>query len=279
MEKVSELIEYTHDIIDGVCKDKHYNSIYFHSNEDLNSIFNEVDVSDKDVLTVLSSGDQALHMYDRGVGSVEFFDVNKLTLYYFYLRVWTIKYLNKFYPELYFKNNFLNKVLRYVKPETEEEMQAYLYWKKFAWHFSNINPQDLEEILMLGTNIFKNKIYDLSRVKLRLENENYKFYNIDISKKVNLEKKYDIIFVSNIGERIMGLAQRNGSIKNIEIYKNNLLNLLKEDGIVIATNVVMYGPKRDEMEVFSSNFVKQDLKSMCKFGKKKSPGYVYRKVR
>ena len=129
MEKVNELIGYTHDIIDGVCNDKHYNSIYFHSNEDLNSIFNEVDVSDKDVLTVLSSGDQAFHMYDRGAGSVEFFDVNKLTLYYFYLRVWTIKYLNRFYPELYLKNNFLNKVLRYVKPETEEEMQAYLYWK------------------------------------------------------------------------------------------------------------------------------------------------------
>ena len=54
MDKVNDLIAYTHNIIDGRCRNKHYNSVYFHSNEELNAIFNEVDVTDKDVLTVLS---------------------------------------------------------------------------------------------------------------------------------------------------------------------------------------------------------------------------------
>lgn len=279
MDKVNDLIAYTHNIIDGRCRNKHYNSVYFHSNEELNAIFNEVDVTDKDVLTVLSSGDQALYMYDRGARSIDFFDINKFTLYYFYLRVWTIKYLNKFYPELYFKNNFLERLLKYVKPNTEEEMQTYLYWKEFALNFGDLSKQDLEELYILGTSIYKNKIYDISKIKYRLEKEKHNFYNIDLSEKVSLEKKYDIVFVSNIGERILGLIKRNKSTDVIEIYKNNLLNLLNDNGIVIATNVILCGPRKEEEEIFSSNFVKQDLKSMCKFGKKKSPGYVYKKVR
>ena len=60
--------------------------------------FDAVNVEGRDVLTVLGSGDQALYMYDRGAKSVYLFDKNNLTLYYYYLRVWTIEYLNEFYP-------------------------------------------------------------------------------------------------------------------------------------------------------------------------------------
>lgn len=43
-----------------------YSMIYPSSNELLNSIFSLVDVKDKDVLTVLASGDQRFHMLSRG---------------------------------------------------------------------------------------------------------------------------------------------------------------------------------------------------------------------
>lgn len=127
MNRVDELIGKTQDVYDGHNEDDNYNSIYFHSNEYLREIFDAVNVEGKDVLTVLGSGDQALYMYDRGAKSVDLYDKNSLTLYYYYLRVWTIKYLNEFYPELYFKNDFLKKLLKYVKPQTEEEMIVYLY--------------------------------------------------------------------------------------------------------------------------------------------------------
>ena len=280
MNKVDKLISYTQDIINGSCKNKHYNSVFFHSNENLNAIFNEVDVSGKDVLTVLSSGDQAFHLYDKGAKSVDFFDINNFTLYYFYLRVWTIKYLNQYYPNLYFKNNFLEKVLLHVKPSGDEEKIVYEYWKKFLWYFKDCSDYALEELFIVGYNRFRNKIFDLSKVKSRIDDEKYNFYNIDLSEEVHLDKKYDVIFVSNIGDRIRGIIysdERN--LCKLEIYKNNMLNLLKDDGIVICTNVVRKGGSKEESKVFSSDFSKTDLKEVCYECEKKSPGYVYKRVR
>ena len=136
MKKVDELIGYTKTIIDSCSKDKNYNCVFFHSNEHLKGIFDQIDVSGKNILTVLSSGDQAFHFYDRGAKSVELYDINNMTLYYYYLRVWTIKYLNQYYPDI-FKDDFLKRVLGHVKPATEEEKIAYLYWKKFIWFFDD----------------------------------------------------------------------------------------------------------------------------------------------
>ena len=64
MDKVNNLIGHTQDVFDRHNKSENYDSIYFHSNEYLGEIFDEVNVKAKDVLTVLGSGDHALHMYE-----------------------------------------------------------------------------------------------------------------------------------------------------------------------------------------------------------------------
>ena len=51
--------------------------------------------------TVLASGDQAFYFYDNGAKKVDLFDINKLSIYYYYLRVWIIKYLGRFYPRTF----------------------------------------------------------------------------------------------------------------------------------------------------------------------------------
>ena len=279
MKKVDELIGYTKDILDDRCDDKHYNSVFFHSNENLKGVFDQVDVAGKDVLTVLSSGDQAIHLYDRDAKSVELFDINNLTLYYYYLRVWTIKYLNQFYPDVHFKNNFLERVLEHVKPTTKEEEIAYLYWKKFIWYFDDYDENDLEELFLIGCDMERNILPDLSKVKQRLDGEKYIFYNIDLSKKVNLGKKYDVVFVSNIGDKIRGLLCDTVGVDRLQVYENNLLNMLKDDGIVIATNVLRDRRTSDEAMIFDKDFEYHPMNKVNYDGYQRSPGYYYKKVK
>lgn len=279
MEKVDELIGYTKSIMDSCSKSRNYNSIFFHSNENLKGLFDQIDVAGKDVLTVLSSGDQAFHFYDRDAKSVELYDINNLTLFYYYLRIWTIRYLNQYYPDIYFKNNFLERVLEHVEPKTEEEKVAYNYWKKFIWFFEDYTYDDIEELLIVGNNANRNELHDLDKLRKRLDEEDVVFYNLDLAQDVNLDKKYDVVFVSNIGDRIRGLISDERGINRLKIYKNNLSKLLKDDGMVIATHVVRDRRTSDEARIFEKDFTHQDLEKVNYEGYERSPGYYYRKVK
>lgn len=270
MDKVNKLIGYTEDVLYNRKRPDNYDCVYFHSNENLRAIFNEIDVANRDVLTVLGSGDQALYMYDRGARSVDLFDKNNLTLYYYYLRVWTIKYLNQFYPDIHFDNNFLERLLQYVEPKTEAEKIAYLYWKKFSWYFEDCDYDDLDDLFIIGNDIKGNELYDFYRIKSKVEKEKYNFYNIDIvTPNLNLNKKYDAIYVSNIGDRV-------NSKEEIRIYRDNLFRHLKDDGIVVGANVIR--DLRNNMDcIFREIFdVKTIDKSFYKMDYR-SPGYIYKK--
>ena len=68
-----------------------YSKVYYSSNEDFKNMFSSVDMNDKSVLTVLASGDQAIHFYNKGAKRVDVFDVNKITKYYYGIRLLAIK--------------------------------------------------------------------------------------------------------------------------------------------------------------------------------------------
>ena len=91
-----------------------YGKVDFHSNERLKDIFNNVDVKDKRVLTVLASGDHVFYAYDNGAKSVECFDINKLV-------IWSNSTI---------ENNILTRSLR-VKP------QAFLLTKYIICYLSS----------------------------------------------------------------------------------------------------------------------------------------------
>lgn len=270
---VNDEIGQTQAVVDCKCSSDNYNSIYFHSNESLNSIFDCVDVSGKECLTVLASGDQAFHLYNRGAKNVEMFDINRLTIYYYYLRVWTIMYLGNYYPDEYIDKNFLTRLLKLVKPKNKEEQFVYDYWKKFSWYFEDYDCEEMEELFITGTNMKKNQIDDLSVLQERLKNEVYIFHNIDITlENVDLRKKYDIVFVSNISDYIHSLYR-------INVYRNNLSNLIKDDGKIIATCVTRTKRSNDEISSFDYKFNVEFLKEEFNDFSYRSPGYVYTKKR
>jgi hypothetical protein len=101
-----------------------YGRVYYRTNEDLDTIYRDLDFYKKKVLSVLASSDQVFTARYLGASQVDSFDKNRLTIYYYYLRKWSIKYRNQLHPKVLKGNNWLKKLLEVVKPTCEEEEKA-----------------------------------------------------------------------------------------------------------------------------------------------------------
>ena len=219
-----------------------YSSVYPYSNEKLNVLFKNLDLNDKDVLTVAGSGDHAFYSYNNGSNNVDLFDINILAKYYYYLRTWIIKYYNSFYFDdiSNFKHyidfsKYFNNLFCLVNPTSEDEKKAHEYWK-LLYEKCSIKWKNNGLGFFLRNKLFRsdteriNSISDLSVTKDKLANNNSGFYNCDITgNQIGIDKVYDVIFLSNIFEYV----DDEESIR----LKNNICRLLKDDGYIVLSNV------------------------------------------
>ena len=58
-----------------------FDKIYFSSNENLKGICSNFNFYGKNILTVLSSGDQPFHLYNSGAQNIDFFDKGNKVLF------------------------------------------------------------------------------------------------------------------------------------------------------------------------------------------------------
>lgn len=214
--KVIHDLETVDNYFKGVCNKR----IYARSNEDLKTIFSKLDVKDKKILSVLASSDQVFMAYFLGAQKVDTFDTNELTEYYYYLRKWLLE--KKIINPIGKSNNTLSKVLDSVRKETNEEIKAYLFWKR---------------VLEKYENIMQSKLFFRPNGKIRC---GYKG-NVNLPRTINFqqhdifedyfkEELYDLVYLSNI------LDYSFGHDKKLRICKDNLKRLVKNNGLVIATN-------------------------------------------
>ena len=266
MNKIDKDVISTINVINRNFKEN-YDEIFFASNEMLYNIFSNFSVSGKDVLTVLASGDQAFHCFKNGAKSVDLFDINPLTFYYYYLRVWTIKYSNQFYPNRDFNSKDIKKLLRKVSIKSDYERDAYEYWKKLIeideFVFSKIF---YDEVLKYPDN----QIDDLSLLKKRFK-EDIEFYNIDITKYFIYKKKYDVIITSNISEYY-------NDTFTLVSYWDNLKSMLNENGIIVSSNVIRSEVGLVEKLTFEDTFTINPMSEDIYGGIKKSLGYIYKRI-
>ena len=243
MSEIEKDIYYTSRLIEG--KDcNNYDSVYFSTNEHLDDIFSNFNFKNKKVLSVIGSGDQAFHFYNAGVKKLDLFDVNKLAFYYYYLRVWTMKYLNRSYPDYNFDNSFINGLLDIVTPESKDEIIAYNFWREFAKTF---DTKCSDFMLIQSFLDLRDDLYDKTGLFEKIGDYKPKFYHMDITKKIDVKSKYDVIYTSNIHEYIE-------SDEQFKLYRNNLSKLLNRRGIVIASNVMEDGPREDDEKIMGKKF-------------------------
>lgn len=248
---------------------KKYDKIYNSSNDSYQSIISNFDIREKNVLSVIGSGDQAFHLYKSGAKVVDLFDINKLTIYYYFLRVWGIKQLGKPYPPYNFDNQYIQQLLSNVIPTSDLETMAYEYWNMYIktyqsccnWHLFGHFPISEEQLNL-----------DVSDLCEKINNQ-FNFYNIDITKSIEIDRKYDVIYTSNISEFIQGT-------KNYQIYRDNLDKLLEKDGVILSSRLMRPDVSTDEKIVMCQKFKLERLpEEINKFGFVVSPGYCYKKRR
>lgn len=240
-------------------KTEHFSKVFFSSTDRLDELFDEISFENKSVLSVLSSADQLFYARYFGASKVDCFDKNVLTYYYYFLRRWTMKYKNRFYPDPILDNDFdwLRNLLLWVRTYSKKEKQALLFWKKI------LNNQDMiSKMFIRGKKANSNSTLD-NYSKLAFGDIN--FYVMNLFDKINLKNKYDLILISNILEWSFYDESR------LKYARDNLYNLLDDDGLVVCSRV-SYVPKSCEMierEIFNDVFSYQDLGNMV--------GYTYRK--
>ena len=83
-------LDYAYAVLGGKIDEIH-RGVFANTNEDLLTVFNKLNVADKNVLAVMSSADYLIMSHLFGAKSVDSFDINSITYRYFFLRKWLIQ--------------------------------------------------------------------------------------------------------------------------------------------------------------------------------------------
>ena len=204
-------------------------------------------MANKDVLTVCASGDHAFYSINDGAKSVDLFDINCLTKYYYCLRIWAIKYLNDYSLNLSNFHEYACYLLKYVRPKNVLENDCYYFWKLFL---ERVDKNNIFKLFNYGRP--DNEIDNLRNLSKFIKKHDFSFFNIDISKSISLmHKKYDVLLLSNIHEYIspksISLMHKKYDVlllSNIHEYISpndfwnfncNIFSLLNDKGVAIIS--------------------------------------------
>lgn len=273
---VKQDISKTKEVIAGL-KNENYSKIYIRTNEDLKSLFKCFSVKDKKVLTVLASSDQMFCSYYMGARSVDTFDVNKLQMYYHYLRKWLIEYRGDFSPsnrEIRLSNEWIYNLLKITECKNVDEEIAYKYWYEYIMSTPGYFGKDL---FRLESEVNRTMITDLEKLRDIISNKKLSFRLQNICGEIDKSQKYNTIILSNI------LEYNSHNRVNLEACRDNLYDILEDDGEVICTNLIDCYYSNMEKCIFKDKFELEDYpvyRENYGLNKVKFPvGYCYHKKR
>lgn len=225
-----------------------YDKVYYQINEDINDVLLGEDFTDKDVLSVLASADQYFMFKALDAKKVDAFDFNRLTMYYYFLRKWSIKYNNDVYPDIFYDDSYVENLLEKVVVSSDLEKKALEFFKM---HVSN--GSDFSKFFYdVDAQPYGNTLFQNIRQLKKIIDSDFTFYNMDLFRDNGdlISKKYDYLYISNI----LDWAREDSS--KITIAKDNLLSLLKDNGKVICSRLVNRSKSGilSEREIFDEDF-------------------------
>lgn len=225
-----------------------YDKVYYQINEDINDVLLGEDFTDKDVLSVLASADQYFMFKALDAKNVDAFDFNRLTMYYYFLRKWSIKYNNDVYPDIIYDDSYVENLLEKVEVSSDLEKKALDFFKRHVSNGSNFSKLFYD----VDAQPYGNTLFQNVRQLKKIVDSDFTFYNMDLFRNNRdlITKKYDYLYISNI----LDWAREDSS--KITIAKDNLLSLLKDNGKVICSRLVNRSKSGvlSEKEIFDENF-------------------------
>ncbi len=269
MTDINKSIEIAKNLIlTGEGKEKYM--LYPYATENLVGLFRQIDVSEKDCLTINGSFDQSLDMALMGAKSVTAFDINPLSIPYAELKMALI--LTGYRKEIYF--GFLNgyydvleslafhpTVFEYMKKNISES--SLVFWQEMFQNFDK--RQICQKLFFDGYHFseqkdFVNYMQDDNYTKLQgmLPNTNIQLLECNIRVLPNmLNKSFDIIHFSNIIGYQDTMYEGKNREEKLYTYKDLLetySHFLNKDGKIIS---YIYDPFNnqgcDEVPIFDKD--------------------------
>ena len=225
---------------------RNYEGVYLFSNEDLSAL--KLDhPSSKKIAIVTSSADQILHFIKEGTKDIDAFDINVFSKYIARLKYYMIR--------KYKKEEYFNFLLNFDKPEilsfvlldicnylTEEDLSFWgIYYKslltnknKEAYNLLFGNQKFIEDISKLS--YYDKKSYN--KIKKNIDEVNVNYVDSSLEK-LKPSKKYDILYISNLIQRIYeyytisGIEINDKKDDAIKSVIKSSFNILNDDGTLI----------------------------------------------
>lgn len=250
MQKLEKLFRHENEaFVWGSTNTLHnFDKVYPTTNENLDLLFKAIDVKDKNVLTVGSSGDQVIYSITNGAKNVVCFDINPFVEHFCNYKIATIKSLD--YGEFlrcfqfdmpYFYEKLMFNLLSYRTysrishnlPENSKLFWDQYFMEKEMLHNFTLGAPDVT---------FKTYMYsaeDYKKVKDALMGfkGEIKFITsdvFDIASHLSKKDKFDCVFLSNIIDyQALNRMTRDGKIAGVTRYKNmcdELSEFMTDDG-------------------------------------------------
>lgn len=269
-EKIKNLIY--EQVRDGKCyingtPFSKYQKCYLNTNEKISGYINTIQ-GKKRALTVLASGDHLLNLINKGIKEIDTFDTNLLTKYYVFglkfamIRKYDYKDYLTTYKKLIDKNtsleeitSILNDLLKYMD-NLYKNFWEYIIEYNYKIQKNNINSLNLFEMLFICFNNLEkninNNLYLAGKEEYKKTRELIKKAKITFKNEDALildrlyNDTYDVCMLSNILDYFGNFYRRNNKIfnyKELDDYKNRILNLIDKDGILFLKYIFNYGVK------------------------------------
>ena len=220
--------------------------IYPFATENISGYIDLFNLKDKSLLTTGSSGDQIINAILKGCKNITLLDINPYAKFYFYLKMTCILELTREelleflrfcdYPKVFKDNKNVFNIETYNKIKDTLRLidyESYLFWDEL---FQTFKPFDIRERLfsndegrdseVIGCNPYLQSNYFYEETRNRIKKVVPNFMTEDIFK-AKINKKYDNIWLSNIGAYLS-----HGQIKHMTVKFSRLLN---KDGMMLIS--------------------------------------------
>ncbi len=249
------------------------------TNENISEYYELFDFENKDVLTVIGAGDQALSAIFKGAKNVDVFDINKLSYYFLNLKKYAIKnisyeeYLKLFNPITKLKDSEImyEKVSSNIDDKNVKEFWDYVFRSNYVFYYLFFDTNS--SINRVKRNVpYLESEENYNILKQRIETSKIKYVGGDLTELVQtLDKKYDYINLSNI---IDYFDDKVFAGKLYSIIFNNLLN--KDGMCMMEYEWYLYACCNDYIE---NLFIKYQIEkhTMKSEDIRPSSAYIYKK--
>lgn len=229
-----------------------FDCIYPFTTENISGYIDSFHLNDKKLLTVGSSGDQAINAILNGCKDVTVLDVNKYVQYYYFLKVAGILSLSydeflaffrysRYYDGYGYNNYAFDKVIfdKIKNVLKDIDSDSYEFWNTLFETFEGIdirtslfNSDEFPDYRLKKMNPYLSCEASFKSAIDKLQSVRPNFVTSRVED-VTDSKKYDTIWLSNISQYI--------PLEQVIKVVNNLSNNLNEDGKMLFGYLYGYG--------------------------------------